>query len=43
MFQPVQLAQGSFLPNIAKHFFDICNAEIAVLPNIGCHFTDKEV
>ena len=31
-FQPVQLAQASFLQkksNVAKWFFDICNAEMA--------------
>ena len=31
-FQPVQLAQASFLQkksNVAKCFFDICNAEMA--------------
>ena len=29
--------------NVAKYFFDVCNAEIAVLPEIWSHFSNKVV
>jgi hypothetical protein len=45
VFQPVQLAQGTGIKksNIAEWFFDICNAEMAVLPKIGHHLSYQKM